>query len=41
MMPRAKKGHTTELMLNWNPNMDMIQAVAVVPMFAPIITGMA
>ena len=40
-MASPKNGHTKLLMLNWNPNIDMIHAVAVVPIFAPIITGMA
>ena len=40
-IPSPKNGQTTLLMLNWNPKIDMIHAVAVVPMFAPIITGIA
>ena len=40
-IPKPKMGHTKLLMLNWKPNMDMIHAVAVVPILAPIITGIA
>ena len=40
IMPTKKAGHTTSAMLKENPA-DMIQAVNVVPILAPIITEIA
>ena len=40
MIPIRNAGHTRFAMLNENPA-DMIQALSVVPMLAPIITDMA
>ena len=37
----ANNGNTTLLMFIWKPNTDIIQAVTVVPMFAPMMTEIA
>ena len=40
-MATANNGNTTVPISNWKPNTDIIHAVAVVPIFAPIITEIA
>ncbi len=40
-MATANNGNTTVPISNWKPNTDIIHAVAVVPIFAPMITEIA